>query len=167
MVSVDDSVRIDCRNYSIDSSGWEEFNVTSLIQKFANGTDNFGFYIKDNDFNGNINRSYTSSEGEIVSKRPKLEITYVENAILGSTKFYPSNLIKFQNIGNNFSFYISIDGNYEVVITSLQGKLISSFSGTGATHFFIGNNDFNSNCYLISLIKNNKVFFAQKIIFVE
>lgn len=166
MVTVDDSARIDCRDAFADGGGWEVFDVTSIVQKFANGTKNFGFYIKHNDQSGNTGREYYSSENSNESERPKLEIEYGENAILSSGMPKLSNLVEFKNTGNNISFNISLDGNYRFEIISLQGKRIHSFSGNGTKTFFVDRDVLNSSCYLVSVTNNGKTF-SQKMTMVR
>ncbi len=150
--------------------GWEEFDVTSMIQKFADGTDNYGFIIKANDVNGLTDRKYHSSEYEDdTSLRPKLEITYESGSNPISSNLNSSNINSIQKIetGSNITFNVPFTGNYEVVLSTLSGRKIKTFAGSSNSSFCINKNMLNSACYLLTVKREGEGLQTERLMIVK
>lgn len=166
MTDLEDTVR----TQSAAEGEWENYNVTSIIQKFADGVDNYGFLLKAFDVDGLTSRMYHSSQYEDdTSLRPKLEIKYEDggNPIFAKSN---SNVLKsIQKIetASNISLLMPIDGIYEVKLTSISGKTIQSFYGNGKDAFSIDKSKLNSACYLLSVKKDGMEAGTQRLMIVK
>lgn len=139
-----------------------------MVSKFVSGTPNYGFFLRQDDFNGNTNRQYISSEYDSdKTQRPKLEITYESTAILYSSKHISMNRVKVRNMENTLLIDLSFKGGYTVLLTTLSGRKTISFTGNGKKTFSVCKSDINSACYLISIVRDNGSQFTQKIIFTD
>lgn len=164
MSETEDSAATTC--VELGQTGWEEFNVTSIIQKFSDGTGNFGFIIRANDVNGLTDRRYHSSEYEDdITLRPKLKIAYEDGSNPISEYSKKINMKSIQKVESNvdITFNLSLDGLYEITLFSLSGQKIETFSGSGNNSFTISKNKLKSACYLLSLKRDGRKSEVEKI----
>ena len=169
MVDSDDTVRV---KNSAELNSWEEMDITGFIQKILSGdVDNYGFLFKNDDYPNNSSRDYASSEYTAdKTLRPKLTIVYGENAVMepnSVTASKQSKRIKFTTLASEVLLNISVDGAYEVRLTSLSGRIIRSFNGNGISSYSINKSGLQSACYFVSVIKNGAIVATDRLLLIK
>lgn len=158
MTEVLDSAKAECG--PVIPLDWESFDVTSIIQKFIDGTPNYGFLIRADDKMGGTDRYYVSSEYEDdTTLRPKLEITYESGSNpISYNKVSNSGIVSKFETASNISLFFRNHSKYEVTLSTLSGKIVQSFKGNGNNALVIEKSSLNSSCYLMS-VKIDGLFF--------
>ena len=136
----------------VPDSSWEHYEVTAIVQKFANGIANYGFVIESDPTNGNKRRCYYSSEFAVLdSLRPKLTITYISNAIINSTQY--KNLLEgilLRNSGSGIRLFVPFEKQYRISLFNARGEIIEAVYGYKSQW-----------CQLKAALPSNGVYFMQ------
>lgn len=165
MISLEDTVRIPDGGMG----NWEDYDITAIVQKIANGEENYGFLLKADDMMGLTEKKYYSSEYSDLTLSPKLELTYepTSNPIADGVNKIKSTIITKSESSNKIVFNVSDNSNYEIVLSTLSGRKISSFSGLGNRSFSIDKAKLNSACYLLTLKRDGYASLTERIMIVK
>lgn len=155
---------------SKEGNVWEEYDVTKIIQKYADGTPNYGFLLRNDDYGGNTSRLYFSSEYEDdLTLRPKLEIVYEtdENSNTKISKLSSLNIIEKIQSTSQILYSLDFIEKYEITLSTITGKTLKRFSGVGKGTFTIDKNSLSSSCYLLTLKREGHSKVSERLMIVK
>ena len=144
----------------VPPSYWEHYDVTNIVQKFIDGTTNYGFIIASDLAEGNTHRDYCSSEytsGD--SLRPKLTVTYTSNAIIPDLHSQDvGNGLRLCKNGSGIKLYVPFSGHYKISLYNVNGRKIETVSGYKKQWYQLTENRPSNGVYIINTILNGKSY---------
>lgn len=158
----DSIINLDLIVISVDTSVQINDNVLTAVSNNSN----FQWYNCDDEMNvqGEVSQSFTAAEtgnyALIISNNNCIDTSSCYEIILGSTDYLASNEFSISPNPFNDEFIIknTLDNNYKIQITDLNGKLVFERISAETHENKINLNSVNTGIYLLSIRSNEKVF---------